>query len=383
MQACFMSSESVTEGHPDKVCDQVSDGILDACLAQDPMARVAVETLASGNTLVIAGEVTTSAQIDPVRTAREVIREIGYADPALGFDSASCFILTNLRRQSADIDLGVSRSLELGAGDQGVFYGFACDETRSCMPMPIQLAHQLSRRLAQVRRDGTLPWLRPDGKTQVTVRYDAAGRPAALTSVVVSAHHDPAVDREDLVRGIVEAVIYPEVQDWLRPDTRVLINPTGRFVAGGPEADTGVTGRKLMVDTYGGCARHGGGAFSGKDATKVDRTAAYMARYVAKNIVAARLATRCEVALAYAIGQSSPEMVAIDTFGTETMAAGRLAASVREVFPLTVSGMIAALDLRRPIFRSTAAYGHFGRDGEGFPWERVNRVPDLLTACGG
>jgi S-adenosylmethionine synthetase len=382
MRPYHVSSESVTEGHPDKVCDQISDGILDACLAQDPAARVAVETLVSGNTAFIAGELTTTARIDAARVARDVIREIGYVDPALGFDSESCFILTNLRAQSPDIDRGVSLGADLGAGDQGVFYGYACDETICGMPTSIHLAHHLSRRLATARRDGTLPWLRPDGKTQVTMRYDAAGRPDALVSVVVSAQHDAAVGGETLVQGIVEAVIWPEGKDWLRPDTRVLINPTGRFVVGGPAADTGVTGRKLMVDTYGGCARHGGGAFSGKDSTKVDRTAAYMARYMAKNIVAAGLAAKCEVALAYAIGQRYPEMVSIDTFGTEATDVERLTLVARDVFPLSVAGMIAALDLRRPVFRKTAAYGHFGRQNEGFAWEKTDRVDVLRTLCG-
>jgi S-adenosylmethionine synthetase len=409
--ARLMTAESVTEGHPDKVCDQISDAILDACLAQDPQARVAVETLVSGNTVMLAGELSSTARIDPVATARQVIREIGYVDPRLGFDCAGCFILTSLRGQSADIDRGVSgsqawgadidrrvsgsqawgadidrvasRGQELGAGDQGVFYGFACDETASRMPAPIHLAHALARRLAAARWDGSLPWLRPDGKTQVTLRYDGAGRPVDLASVVLSAQHDEGVDRETLVRGLVEAVLHPEVGAWLRPDTRVLINPTGRFVTGGPAADTGLTGRKLMVDTYGGCARHGGGAFSGKDATKVDRTAAYMARHVAKTLVAAGLASRCEVALAFAIGQCEPEMVAVDTFGTGTTDPERLAAAVREVFPLSVSGMIAALQLRRPRFRETASYGHFGRDGAAFSWERTDRAEDLRTACGG
>ncbi|MDR3438605.1 methionine adenosyltransferase [Telmatospirillum sp.] len=376
------SSESVTEGHPDKICDQISDGILDACLEQDPKARVAVETLVSGDTAFIAGEISTTAQIDAVQTARQVIREIGYVDPALGFDAESCFILTNLRTQSPDIDLGVSRGSELGAGDQGVFYGYACDETDNLMPASIDLAHRLSMRLAAARRNGTLPWLRPDGKTQVTVGYDAAGKPRDLLGVVVSAQHDATVERETLVRGIVEAVICPEAKDWLRPDTRLLINPTGRFVAGGPAADTGVTGRKIMVDTYGGCARHGGGAFSGKDPTKVDRSAAYMARYVAKNVVAAGLAARCQVALAYAIGQSLPEMVSIDTFGTETVDTDRLSSAVRDVFPLSVSGMIAALDLCRPIYRKTAAYGHFGRENEGFQWEKTDRAEALRALCG-
>ena len=381
MHEYCVSSESVTEGHPDKVCDQISDAILDACLAQDAAARVAVETMVSGNTVFIAGEITTTAQIDATRTAREVIADIGYTDPELGFDSASCFILTSLRTQSPDIDLGVSRGAVLGAGDQGVFYGFACNETGSLMPLPIHLAHRLSMRLGAVRRDGTLSWLRPDGKTQVTMHYDANGRPTGLRSVVVSAQHEAGVDQETLVRGVVEHVICPEVKEWFREDTHVAINPTGRFVIGGPAGDTGLTGRKLMVDTYGGCVRHGGGAFSGKDATKVDRTAAYMARYVAKNVVAAQLASRCEVSLAYVIGDIEPEMVSIDTFGTETVDVERLTRAVRKVFPLSVSGMIEALDMRRPVFRRTASYGHFGREDEGFQWERTDRVDALRTLC--
>jgi len=382
MRAYCMSAESVTEGHPDKVCDQISDGILDACLAQDPSARVAVESVVSGNTAFIAGEITTTARIDAVRTARQVIRDIGYADPALGFDSENCFILTNLRTQSPDIDQGVSRGDAVGAGDQGIFYGYACDESDSLLPAPIDLAHRLSRRLAAVRRDGTLGWLRPDGKTQVTVQYGSDGKPAGLTSVVVSAQHDPEVGGEALVRGLLESVLFPELMFWIKEDTRVLVNPTGRFVLGGPAADTGLTGRKLMVDTYGGCARHGGGAFSGKDATKVDRTAAYMARYIAKNVVAAGLADRCEVALAFAIGQDSPEMVTLETYGTETVDIDRLTAAVWDVFPLSVSGMISALKLRRPIFRKTAAYGHFGRSDDDFQWEKIDRAGALRDGCG-
>ncbi len=382
MRGHRITSESVTEGHPDKVCDQISDGILDACLADDPLARVAVETLVSGNMVVIAGEITTTARIDAERTARAVIRDIGYVDPALGFDSATSFILTNLRTQSPDIDLGVSRGTELGAGDQGVFYGYACDDTPNRMPIPIQLAHALSMRLANARRTGRLSWLRPDGKVQVTMSYDSEGQPAALDSVVVSAQHDDSVSRETLVGGLIETVVFPELHAWMRPDTRVLVNPTGRFVVGGPAGDTGVTGRKLMVDTYGGCAQHGGGAFSGKDATKVDRTAAYMARYAAKNVVAAKLASRCQISLAYAIGQAHPEMIAVESFGTGAVDPARLSKAVQEVFPWTVSGMIAALNLRLPIFRKTAAYGHFGRENQGFKWEETDRADALRAAAG-
>lgn len=387
MRPFSISSESVTEGHPDKVCDQISDAILDACLDQDPAARVAVETMVTGNTVFIAGEITTRAAIDAAAIARRVIREIGYDDPALGFDADGCFVLTQLHTQSPDIALGVSKAGVmgeggLGAGDQGIFYGYACDETACAMPAAIHLAHRLSRRLARVRKDGTLPWLRPDGKTQVTLRHDGAGRPLAAEGIIVSAQHHPEVAREDLVRGIIEQVICPEMGDWLRPQTRVLINPTGRFVEGGPAADTGLTGRKLMVDTYGGCARHGGGAFSGKDATKVDRSAAYMARHIAKTVVAAGLAARCQVALAYAIGGIAPEMVSVETFDTEQVDPVRIEQAIENVFPLSVSGMIDLLDLRRPQFRRTAAYGHFGRDDQGFAWERTDRVGDLRAACG-
>ncbi|MFW5490655.1 MAG: methionine adenosyltransferase [Desulfovibrio sp.] len=379
MTSRLMSAESVTEGHPDKVCDQISDSILDACLGQDPDARVAAETLASGNSLHIAGEITTTAQVDVVEEARKVIRKIGYTDPALGFDSEGCFILTSLNSQSPDIARGVSKNGELGAGDQGVFYGFACDETPNLMPTPIALAHRLSKRLAEVRHQKLVPWLRPDGKTQVTVRYED-GRPVGLTSLVVSAQHAPEADMAELVRGIVAEVVFSEVNiDWITKDTRVLINPTGRFVEGGPAADTGLTGRKIMVDTYGGCARHGGGAFSGKDSTKVDRTAAYMARYVAKNVVAAGLAARCEVSIAYAIGQRNPEMVALEMFGTEKVDPERLCSIVQNIFPFSVSGMVAELGLRRPLFVKTSAYGHFGREDEGFAWERLDKA-ELLRS---
>ncbi|RBO51768.1 methionine adenosyltransferase [Rhodovulum sp. BSW8] len=377
----YTSSESVTEGHPDKVCDQVSDAILDAYLTRDPMARVAAEVLASGNTLHIAGEITSTAHVDVAAVARGVLRRIGYDDPDLGFDAEGCFILTDLHEQSPDIAMGVSRDAELGAGDQGIFYGFACDETPTLMPAAIHYAHRLTETLAEVRHSGRLPWLRPDGKAQVTFENDADGRPAILRSLVLSAQHDPCVTREDMLRGLIEEVVAPVMGHWLRADTRVLINPTGRFVLGGPAADTGLTGRKLMVDTYGGIGRHGGGAFSGKDSTKVDRTAAYMCRYIAKNIVAARIAQSCEVSLAFAIGQLLPEMVGITLpSGCETDP-DKLEKAVRSVFPLSVAGMIETLELRRPIFERTAAYGHFGRDTEGFPWERTDRAVALQKAC--
>lgn len=377
----FVTSESVTEGHPDKLCDQVADAILDAYLGRDPAARVAVEVMASGNTLFIGGEITSSADIDIAAIARGVVARIGYDDHALGFDAAGCFVLTDIRRQSPDIALGVSRGSELGAGDQGVVHGYACDETPALMPLPIELAHRLARSLARIRRDGSAPWLRPDGKTQVTLRYENT-IPVALTSVVVSAQHDALVARETLVRTVVEKVVVGEMGKWLRPDTRVLINPTGRFVLGGPAADTGLTGRKLMVDTYGGCANHGGGAFSGKDPSKIDRSAAYMARYIAKNLVHAGLARRCAVSLAFAIGQAEPEMVDVCCFGTERIEERRMVDLVRKIFPLSVSGIIEGLDLRRPIYGETSCYGHFGAGGKRRPWERTDRSRELRFLAG-
>ncbi|RAP42975.1 methionine adenosyltransferase [Rhodovulum viride] len=377
----YTSSESVTEGHPDKVCDQISDAILDAYLTRDPMARVAAEVLASGNTLHIAGEITSTAHVDVSAVARGVLRRIGYTDPALGFDAEGCFILTDLHEQSPDIAMGVSRDAELGAGDQGIFYGFACDETPVLMPAAIHHAHRLTETLARVRHTGRLPWLRPDGKAQVTFENGPDGRPAVLRSLVLSAQHAPEIEREEMLRGLIEEVIAPVMGHWLRAETRVLINPTGRFVLGGPAADTGLTGRKLMVDTYGGIGRHGGGAFSGKDSTKVDRTAAYMCRYIAKNVVAAGIAQSCEVSLAFAIGQFHPEMVGITLPRGCEVTPDRLEKAVREVFPLSVAGMIDTLHLRRPIFERTAAYGHFGRGTEGFPWEQTDRTVALQKAC--
>ena len=363
------TSESVTEGHPDKVCDQVSDAILDTCLADDPHARVAVETLACGNDLTIAGEVTTTAALDVERVARDVMRRIGYVCPALGFDSATCSVHQLIHSQSPDIAQGVERGRELGAGDQGIMYGYACDETPTLMPASVALAHALARRLADARHGHELSWLRPDGKTQVSFGFDENGRPVALESVLVSAQHDDDVSQREVVEGVLERVVLPVVGRMLTPETRVLVNPTGRFVLGGPAGDTGLTGRKIIVDTYGGVAHHGGGAFSGKDPTKVDRTGAYMARKVAKDIVAAHLATRCEVSVAYAIGQIEPVMVNVETFGTGRVEARELERAVRAAYPLTVSGMIAELGLTRPQFLKTAAYGHFGREGEGFAWE--------------
>lgn len=380
MTVTYTSSESVTEGHPDKVCDQISDAVLDAYLRQDPGARVAVEVLASGNSLHIAGEVTSSAHVDATAVAREVVRRIGYTDPALGFDADSCFVLTDLREQSPDIAQGVSRDSELGAGDQGIFYGFACDETPALMPAAIHYAHRLTERLAEVRKSGRLSWLKPDGKAQVTFRNDDKGLPKDLTSLVLSAQHAADVTREELLRGLIEEVIVPVMGRWLQSDTRVLINPTGRFVHGGPAADTGLTGRKIMVDTYGGLARHGGGAFSGKDATKIDRTGAYMARQIAKTVVASGLSSRCEISLAFAIGQSEPEMVGVWVDGGSKVDSEALARAIRSVFPLSVSGMIETLSLRRPIFERTAAYGHFGREEDSFPWERTDQAGALIKA---
>lgn len=363
------TSESVTEGHPDKVCDQVSDAILDVCLAEDPHARVAVETLACGNDLTIAGEVTTTAALDAEGVARDVMRRIGYVYPALGFNAATCSVRQLIHAQSPDIAQGVERGCELGAGDQGIMYGYACDETPTLMPASVALAHALARRLADARHRHELEWLRPDGKTQVTFGFDEDGRPAALESVLVSAQHDDDVSQREVVEGVLERVVLPVVGRLLTTETRVLVNPTGRFVLGGPAGDTGLTGRKIIVDTYGGVAHHGGGAFSGKDPTKVDRTGAYMARKIAKDIVAAQLATRCEVSVAYAIGQIEPAMVNVETFGTGRVEARELERAVRAAYPLTVSGMIAELDLTRPQFLKTAANGHFGREGEGFAWE--------------
>nr|WP_320142121.1 methionine adenosyltransferase [uncultured Cohaesibacter sp.] len=381
MRKSLVSAESVTEGHPDKVCDQISDAILDAYLSVDKDARVAAETVVAGDTVFLAGEITSRQRLNVEPTVRQTIREIGYTDPALGFDADNCFLITDLREQSPDIAQGVSRAGELGAGDQGVFYGFATDETPSYMPAPIHFAHKLTKALADARHNGVLDWLRPDGKAQVTFVYDEDGLPKQLSSIVVSTQHAPEVDQKMLVRGVLEQVICPHLQQWIRSDTRVHINPTGRFVEGGPKADTGLTGRKLMVDTYGGIARHGGGAFSGKDPTKVDRSAAYYARYIAKNIVAAGLAKKCEVSLAFAIGQTEPEMVDVNTFETSTVDPDKLVHAVRELFPLTVSGMIDTLNLRRPIYKQTAAYGHFGRETGVFPWEGMERAAILRRFC--
>ena len=380
MQTVF-TSESVTEGHPDKLCDQISDAVLDALLTQDPNARVACETCATTGLVMVMGEVTTTAYVAIDELARQVVRDIGYTSDALGFSADSCAVMTSIHSQSPDISMGVDRALEsrgtdsaqTGAGDQGMMFGFACE----LMPLPISLAHGLTRRLARMRKDGSLPFLRPDGKAQVTVVYED-GRPVAVDTVVLSAQHDERVSQKDLhdalLSGVIRAVIPPQM--WT-PRTRVLINPTGRFVLGGPAGDTGLTGRKIIVDTYGGYARHGGGAFSGKDPSKVDRSACYAARYVAKNLVAARLATRCEIALAYAIGVAQPVSVQVNTFGTGRLDDERLGREIRERFDLSPDGIIRALGLRRPLYRPTAAYGHFGRTDLDLPWERTDRADEL------
>ncbi len=375
----LFTSESVTEGHPDKISDQISDAILDAALSADPTARVACETLVTTGLVVVAGEITTDAVIDYSRVAREAIREIGYTRAKFGFDADTCAVLSALDRQSPDIAMGVDTG---GAGDQGLMFGFACNETPELMPLPIQLAHVLSRRLAEVRKSGELPYLRPDGKSQVTVEY-RDGRPFRVEAVVISSQHDAKVENEQLRAEIEEKVIKHTVSsELLDKDTKYHINPTGRFVTGGPQGDAGLTGRKIIVDTYGGYAPHGGGAFSGKDPTKVDRSAAYMARYVAKNIVAAGLADRCLVQLAYAIGVAQPVSVLVDTAGTGRISEAALAKLVRDNFELTPRGIIESLNLRRPIYKATAAYGHFGRDEDGFTWEKTDKAETLRASAG-
>ncbi len=380
------TSESVTEGHPDKLCDQISDAVLDAILKDDPAARVACETCATTGLVMVMGEITTSAHVAFDDIARQVIRDIGYTGSELGFDGNSCAVITAVHAQSPDIAMGVDAALEsrdqagaqeLGAGDQGMMFGYACDETPELMPMPIALSHQLARRLTQVRKDGTLPWLRPDGKTQVSVVYED-DRPVAVETIVISTQHAESVSHDEIERALMQCVITPIIpKELLTAETRILVNPTGRFVLGGPAGDTGLTGRKIIVDTYGGYAHHGGGALSGKDATKVDRSACYAARYVAKNLVAAGLCRRCELEIAYAIGVAQPVSLTVDSFGTGTLPDDELAALVRRHFDLSPSGIIRMLDLRRPIYRQTAAYGHFGRTDIDLPWERTDKADAL------
>ena len=389
MRNHIFTSESVTEGHPDKICDQISDAVLDAILAQDPNGRVACETVTTTGMVMVMGEISTSAYADIPSIVRRTVERIGYTDSASGFDAKSCAVLTSIDEQSPDIALGVDHSLEykadakddadlVGAGDQGMMFGFACDETPELMPAPISLAHQLSHRLAEVRKDGTLPWLRPDGKTQVTVSYDDQNHVEWCPAIVVSTQHAPDIALKELREAIVETVIKPVLPEaYLRPETKLYVNPTGRFVVGGPCGDSGLTGRKIIVDTYGGAAAHGGGCFSGKDPTKVDRSAAYMARHVAKNLVAAGLARRCQIELAYAIGVAHPVSVLVDTQGTGVLPDEQLAEIVNRTFDLRPASIISYLDLRRPIYEQTAAYGHFGRPELDLPWEQLNRVDEL------
>ena len=403
MQECFkkkgeknverrlFTSESVTEGHPDKMCDQISDAILDALMAQDPMSRVACETATTTGMVLVMGEITTNAYVDIQKIVRDTIKEIGYTRGKFGFDAETCGVITAIDEQSADIAMGVDKALEakehtmseeeidaIGAGDQGMMFGYASDETPEYMPYPIALAHKLSRKLTEVRKNGTLPYLRPDGKTQVTVEYDENGVPARLDAVVLSTQHDPEVTQDQIHKDIKKYVFDTTIPEGMVDNqTKFFINPTGRFVIGGPHGDSGLTGRKIIVDTYGGMARHGGGAFSGKDCTKVDRSAAYAARYVAKNIVAAGLAKKCEIQLSYAIGVAHPTSIMVDTFGTGALEDDKLVEIVRENFDLRPAGIIKMLDLRRPIYKQTAAYGHFGRTDIDLPWEKLDKADDL------
>lgn len=391
MEKRLFTSESVTEGHPDKVCDAISDAILDACMEQDPMSRVACETAACTGFVLVTGEITTKAYVDMQKVVRETVREIGYDKSEYGFDANTCAVLVAIDEQSSDIAMGVDKALEakenkmsdaeleaIGAGDQGMMFGYATNETENYMPYPIDLAHKLVKQLTKVRKDGTLKYLRPDGKSQVSVEYDEAGKPVRLEAVVLSTQHDADVTQEQIHEDIKKYVFDPVLPaEMIDEETKFFINPTGRFVIGGPHGDAGLTGRKIIVDTYGGYARHGGGAFSGKDCTKVDRSAAYAARYVAKNIVAAGLADKCEIQLSYAIGVAQPTSVMVDTDGTGKVSDERLVDIIRENFDLRPAGIIKMLDLRRPIYKQTAAYGHFGRNDLDLPWERLDKVENL------
>lgn len=391
MEKLLFTSESVTEGHPDKICDQISDAILDAMLEQDPMSRVACETCTTTGLVMVMGEITSNAKVDIQNIVRDTVREIGYTRGKYGFDADTCAVMVALDKQSTDIAMGVDKALEakehtmseeeiaaIGAGDQGMMFGFATNETEEYMPYPIALAHKLARQLTKVRKDGTLPYLRPDGKTQVTVEYDENGVTARLDAVVLSTQHDPEVTQDQIHKDIKKYVFDAIIPEGMVDEkTKFFINPTGRFVIGGPHGDSGLTGRKIIVDTYGGMARHGGGAFSGKDCTKVDRSAAYAARYVAKNIVAAGLAKKCEIQLSYAIGVAHPTSIMVDTFGTGVLEDDKLVEIIRENFDLRPAGIIQMLDLRRPIYKQTAAYGHFGRTDIDLPWEKLDKVEDL------
>ena len=391
MEKLLFTSESVTEGHPDKVCDAVSDAILDACMEQDPMSRVACEAVSCTGFILVTGEITTKANLDIPGIVRKTVNEIGYNDAKTGFDGNTCAVMVALDQQSPDIAMGVDKALEarenkmsdaeieaIGAGDQGMMFGYATNETDEYMPYPISLAHKLSRQLTKVRKDGTLSYLRPDGKTQVSVEYDEAGKPLRLEAVVLSTHHEEVVTQEQIHEDIKKYVFDPILPaEMVDDNTKFFINPTGRFVIGGPHGDAGLTGRMIIVDTYGGMARHGGGAFSGKDCTKVDRSAAYAARYVAKNLVAAGIADKCEIQLSYAIGVAQPTSINVDTFGTGKLSSEKIVEIVRENFDLRPAGIIKMLDLRRPIYRPTAAYGHFGRNDLNLPWEALDKVEDL------
>ena len=396
MERRLFTSESVTEGHPDKMCDAISDAILDALLAQDPMSRVACETATTTGMVLVMGEITTKAYVDIQKIVRDTVREIGYTRGKYGFDADTCGVITAIDEQSTDIAMGVDKALEakenqmsdteieaIGAGDQGMMFGYATNETEEYMPYPIALAHKLSRRLTEVRKNGTLPYLRPDGKTQVTVEYDENDKPVKLDAVVLSTQHDPEVSQEQ-IHADIKKYVFDEIlpQELVDEDTKFFINPTGRFVIGGPHGDSGLTGRKIIVDTYGGYARHGGGAFSGKDCTKVDRSAAYAARYVAKNIVAAGLADKCEIQLSYAIGVAHPTSVHVETFGTGKLSDAKLVEIIRENFDLRPAGIIKMLDLRRPIYKQTSAYGHFGRTDVDLPWEHLDKADALKKYLG-